>query len=73
MKRDDRNKPIDSVSLLIMAIIYGRSIVFVGEVRIYGEYQSCQDRERASCYCLIAVFLQIRVNQITRVIVPVAN
>lgn len=51
----------------------GRSVVLVGEVRIYGEYQSCQDRKRTGRYRLIAVFLQIRVNYVTREIVPVAN
>lgn len=75
MKRDDRDKPVGSVSLVTMTMIkiYGRSVVLVGEVCIYGEYQSCQDRERTSRYRLITVFLQIRVNQITREIVPVAN
>lgn len=56
-----------------MIEIYGRSVVLISEVRIYGEYQSRQDRERTSRYRLIAVFLQICVNQVIREIVPVAN
>lgn len=59
--------------MITMIEIYGRSVVFVGEVCIYGEYQSCQDRERTGRYRLITVFLQIRVNHITREIVPVGN
>lgn len=75
MKRDGSNEPVDSISLLAMTMIEicGRSVVLVGEVRIYGEYQSCQDRERTGRHRLIAVLLQIRVNQVTREIVPVAN
>ena len=40
IKQDCNNKPIGSLSLLTITMIeiYGRSVVFVGEIRIYGKY-----------------------------------